>query len=68
MSESTTESEIERGLLDHLLSEAKLYHDSASYKELLEFVVKLRNVAPFNAMILQLQKPTILDFGQIHFP
>lgn len=51
--------DIERGLLDHLLSEAKLYHDSASYKELLAFVVKLRNVAPFNAMILQLQKPGV---------
>ncbi len=51
--------DIDRGLLDHLLSEAKLYHDSSSYKELLAFVVQLRNVAPFNAMILQLQKPGV---------
>lgn len=50
---------IERGLLDHLLEEANLYHDSSSYKELLSFVVKLRNVAPFNAMILQIQKPGV---------
>lgn len=48
---------VERGLLDHLLEEARLYHDSASYKALLSLVVKLRNVAPFNAMILQIQKP-----------
>ncbi|WP_197454283.1 ImmA/IrrE family metallo-endopeptidase [Stieleria varia] len=41
------------------MSEACLYHDSESYQELLRFVVKLRNVAPFNAMILQIQKPGV---------
>lgn len=59
MTDDNSGKDIDRGLLDHLLAEAKLYHDSSSYKELLAFVVKLRNVAPFNAMILQLQKPGV---------
>lgn len=59
MTKDYSSNGVERGLLDHLLSEAKLYHNSSSFKELLSFVVKLRNVAPFNAMILQLQKPGV---------
>lgn len=54
-----SEDEVARSLLDQLLSESRLYRDSKSYKELLQFVTKLRNVAPFNAMILQLQKPGV---------
>ena len=46
-----------RTLLDQLLSDSSLYTRSADYKELLEFVVRLRNFAPFNAMLLQVQKP-----------
>jgi hypothetical protein len=53
------EGEVARSLLDQLLSDSRLYKDSGSYKELLSFVTKLRNVAPFNAMLLQLQKPGI---------
>lgn len=66
MSDELSDTEVERGLLDHLLSEARLYHDSASYKELLGFVVKLRNVAPFNAMILQVQKPGVTYVASAH--
>jgi hypothetical protein len=51
------EAEAERGLLDTLLSDSRLYHSSADYKALLDFVVRLRNFAPFNAMLLQVQKP-----------
>lgn len=47
----------ERALLDELLQEARLYKSSGDYKELLDFVVRLRNFAPFNAMLLQIQKP-----------
>lgn len=47
----------ERALLDELLLEARLYKSSKDYKELLDFVVRLRNFAPFNAMLLQIQKP-----------
>jgi hypothetical protein len=46
-----------RSLLDSLLTQSRLYRSSADYKELLDFVVRLRNFAPFNAMLLQLQKP-----------
>ena len=46
-----------RSLLTDLLEKSKLYHHTTGYKGLLDFVVRLRNFAPFNAMLLQLQKP-----------
>jgi len=46
-----------RSLLDKLLTDAKLYTKSSDYMALLDFVVRLRNFAPFNAMLLQVQKP-----------
>lgn len=46
-----------RSLLDQLLADSKLYTQSKDYKELLGFVVRLRNFAPFNAMLLHIQKP-----------
>lgn len=46
-----------RSLLDQLLADSRLYKQSEDYKALLEFVVRLRNFAPFNAMLLQIQKP-----------
>lgn len=51
------ESEAARSLLDQLLDDSRLYHSSADYLKLLDFVVALRNFAPFNAMLLQIQKP-----------
>lgn len=47
----------ERGLLDQLLEESKLYRRSEDYQQLLNFVVRLRDFAPFNAMLLHIQKP-----------
>lgn len=47
----------ERSLLDQLLADSRMYTTSKGYSELLEFVVRLRNFAPFNAMLLQVQKP-----------
>lgn len=44
-------------ILDQLLLDSRLYKHSKDYKELLDFVVRLRNFAPFNAMLLQIQKP-----------
>lgn len=53
----STETEVvERQSLDKLLHESKLYHKSKDFKELLDFVAKLRHFAPFNAMLLQVQK------------
>src|SRR5918993_3198275 len=51
------EPETARALLDQLLTDSRLYTQTKDYKELLEFVVRLRNFAPFNAMLLQVQKP-----------
>jgi hypothetical protein len=46
----------ERQLLDKLLQDSRLYTRSADYKAMLDFVAKLRHFAPFNAMLLQVQK------------
>jgi len=46
-----------RSLLDQLLADSRIYTQSQDFKELLDFVVRLRNFAPFNAMLLQVQKP-----------
>lgn len=46
-----------RSLLDQLLEDSRIYRKGADYQNLLDFVVKLRNFAPFNAMLLQIQKP-----------
>src|SRR5882672_645740 len=51
------ENEAAHSLLDQLLIDSKLYTQSKDYKDLLDFVVRLRNFAPFNAMLLQVQKP-----------
>jgi hypothetical protein len=45
------ESSAARSLLDQLLTDSRLYTKSKDYKELLDFVVRLRNFAPFNAML-----------------
>ena len=46
-----------RSSLNQLLTDSKLYKQSKDYKELLDFVARMRNLAPFNAMLLQIQKP-----------
>ncbi len=51
------EPETTRSLLDQLFADSKLYTRSKDYQELLNFVSRLRNFAPFNAMLLQVQKP-----------
>jgi hypothetical protein len=47
----------ERSLLTQLLDESRLYKEGKNFKELLEFVNKLSNLAPFNAFLLHIQKP-----------
>lgn len=51
------ETESTRSLLDRLLADSRLYTRSQDYQDLLNFVVRLRNFAPFNAMLLHVQKP-----------
>ena len=47
-------------LLTQLLEKSRLYKSSKDFKELLDFTVRLRNFAPFNAMLLQIQKPGVM--------
>ncbi|MBX9900681.1 MAG: ImmA/IrrE family metallo-endopeptidase [Alphaproteobacteria bacterium] len=51
------EIEVARSMLDKLLEDSRLYRKGADYKNLLDFAVRLRNFAPFNALLLQIQKP-----------
>ncbi|MDF0643147.1 MAG: ImmA/IrrE family metallo-endopeptidase [Nitrospira sp.] len=62
----TDEANAARSLLDQLLIDSHLYKHSQAYKNLLDFVVKLRNFAPFNAMLLQLQKPGLSYAASAH--
>ena len=55
--ETLFEPEAARSLLDQLLTDSRLYTQSKDYKDLLDFVARMRNFAPFNAMLLQVQKP-----------
>jgi len=52
-----TSEETERSLLADLLESSKLYHTTEDYQALMAFVARLRNFAPFNAMLLHIQKP-----------
>ena len=52
-----SEEQATRSILDQLLDDSRLFEKSQDFKDLLDFVVKLRNFAPFNAMLLQIQKP-----------
>ncbi|MCC6263879.1 MAG: ImmA/IrrE family metallo-endopeptidase [Bryobacterales bacterium] len=54
---SKAEEEQTRSLLDRLLEDSRLYKSSKEFRDLLDFTVRLRNFAPFNAMLLQIQKP-----------
>lgn len=49
-----------RSLLDQLLDDSRLYESSAEYLNLLNFVIRLKGFAPFNAMLLQVQKPGLM--------
>ena len=46
-------------LVDQLIRNSKLYTSSKDYLELMQCMKKLRNFAPFNAMLLHIQKPGI---------
>ena len=50
------DADVARSLLDQLYEDSRLYTRSADYKALLDFVIRLGNFAPFNAMLLQPQK------------
>ena len=51
------ETDAARSMLDQLLEDSRLYRKGSDYQNLLDFAVRLRNFAPFNALLLQIQKP-----------
>jgi hypothetical protein len=61
-----SEVESTRAMLDQLFIDSRLYTQSKDYKELLDFVVRLPNFAPFNAMLLQVQKPGLQFAASAH--
>ncbi len=50
------EEDESRRLLDQLLEDSRLYSQSKDYMNLLETITSLQEFAPFNAMLLQIQK------------
>jgi len=58
--------EATRSILAQLLENSRLYETSSDYKELLDFIVKLRNFAPFNAVLLHIQKPGLMYAASAH--
>ena len=47
----------ERVLIDQLISATRLYNSSKQVHELFAFIARLSEFAPFNAMLLHIQKP-----------
>lgn len=58
-SDETIEDEGQGGLslLSTLLNDSRLYKTGKEYAELVDFVGRMKEFAPFNAMLLQIQKP-----------
>ena len=46
------QDETERALIDQLIAATKLYNSGEAIKELFAFTIRLREFAPFNAMLL----------------
>jgi len=51
------ERDVARHALDELFSLAQTYRSSEAYRKLLEFVGRFRFYAPFNAMLVHIQRP-----------
>lgn len=50
-----------RALIEQLIAATKLYDSSGAVEELFDFTVRFRVFAPFNAMLLHIQKPGITN-------
>ena len=55
--EGKCERDTARQSLDELFTLARRYRSSEAYKELLDFIANFRFYAPFNAMLVHIQKP-----------
>jgi hypothetical protein len=56
----------ERALIDQLIAATKLYDSSEAIYELVAFTIRLREFAPFNAMLLHIQKPGLTHAATAH--
>jgi hypothetical protein len=56
----------ERALIEQLIAATKLYDSSEAVQELLAFTIRLREFAPFNAMLLHIQKPGLTHAATAH--
>ena len=57
--ETAEREDADRALIEQLIANTRLYDSAAAAQEMLDFVARLRWVAPFNAMLLHIQKPHI---------
>lgn len=55
-----------QSLINQLLIDSRLYASSADFDALMEFVVRMPKFAPFNAMLLNIQKPGISYAASAH--
>ncbi|WP_137157409.1 hypothetical protein [Rhizobium sp. FKL33] len=60
------EKTTERALIDQLIAATRLYDSSEAIQELLDFTARLREFAPFNAMLLHIQKPGLTHAATAH--
>ena len=56
----------ERALIDQLIAATRLYNSSEAVQELFDFIVRLRAFAPFNSMLLHIQKPGLTHAATAH--
>lgn len=53
------QEEFQRAIIDQLIADTELYDTAERQQELLKFVTRFRRMAPFNAMLLHVQKPGV---------
>ncbi len=56
----------ERALIDQLIAATRLYNSGEAVRELFAFIARLREFAPFNAMLLHIQKPGLTHAATAH--
>jgi hypothetical protein len=56
----------EQALIDQLIAATKLYDSSEAIEALFAFTINLREFAPFNAMLLHIQKPGLTHAATAH--
>ena len=57
LASATDDEARDRALIEQLIAATHLYESSDAVKDLMNFIIRLRAFAPFNAMLLHIQKP-----------